>query len=248
MRSAVAASLVALCPAGCASTPPGHPASPAPAHAAIELTARLDTPTDVTLRWTDHDPRAAGHTVEYANAEAGQYVPLAFLPPGRHTFTHPDLIPRTRFYYRVRPFYGPASRPVDVTLPTGPAGPAVAKAQRRDGYRWAEPKAAHDGAVARYPIRNGGAAGAPTGLRGTVVHANAVKFTWRDHAAGEEGYLLEKRPAGASAYSVVALLDPDITSFGLVRLGHEKPASYRVRAFYHGEPSNLAYERTGGGP
>jgi hypothetical protein len=48
-----------------------------------------------------------------------------------------------------------------------------------------------------------------------------------------------------TAYGVVALIDPDITSFGLVSLPDEKAASYRVRPFYYGTPSNPAYRGTG---
>jgi hypothetical protein len=45
----------------------------------------------------------------------------------------------------------------------------------------------------------------------------------------------------------VALLDPDVTSFGLVKLPREKAASYRVRPFYYGTASDLAARRTGAG-
>ncbi|WP_414641788.1 fibronectin type III domain-containing protein [Amycolatopsis sp.] len=87
--------LVALLAAGCAATPP--PPS---------FTATLTTPTDVVLSWPDDD---AGHRVEYANDPAGPWTTLRFLPPHVVSYHHPDLIPETPFYYRVRPFTGPLS-------------------------------------------------------------------------------------------------------------------------------------------
>ncbi|WP_273935095.1 hypothetical protein [Kutzneria chonburiensis] len=71
-------------------------------------------------------------------------------------------------------------------------------------------------------------------------------FTWTDNAADEEGYLLEDQPAGAADYKVVAVLDRDINSFPLITLPDENTASYRVRAFYYGPPSNVVTRRTGG--
>ena len=218
--------------AGCATPPP----MPAPARA-VRLTATLDSPTDVTLRWADPDPRAAGHVLEYANGRSGPYTPLGFLPPGRTSYRHPDLIPSTWFYYRVRPYFGPSSPAVDVTMPTG-------HADDKDGYRWAVPHA-NRGAQASHTIRDGSGAGAPTGFTGRVIREDGIRFTWTDHARDEDGYLLEARSAGSVTYGVVAQLDPDTASFGLVRLPHERAASYRVRPFYYGTASNLAARRTG---
>jgi hypothetical protein len=220
--------------AGCATAPVPRPA---PARA-VRLTATLDSPTDVTLRWADPDPRAAGHVLEYANGRAGPYTPLGFLPPGQTSYRHPDLIPDTWFYYRVRPYYGPVSRPVELAMPAG-------SADKKDDYRWAAPRTSR-GRSGR-TIRDGGGAGAPTGFTGRVVRGDGIRFTWTDHARDEDGYLLEARPAGSGTYGVVALLDPDVTSFGLVKLPHEKTASYRVRPFYYGVASNLAARRTGAG-
>ncbi|MGW7357951.1 hypothetical protein ACWGI0_15305 [Streptomyces sp. NPDC054802] len=44
---------------------------------------------------------------------------------------------------------------------------------------------------------------------------------------------------------MVAVLDPDVNSLGLVTLPHQKRASYRVRAFFYGPPSGVAHQHTG---
>lgn len=197
------------------------------------LTSELTSPTDVTLHWRP-EAGAAGQVVEYANAADGEYVALEFAPAGKDSFTHPDLIPETQFYYRVRPFTGPASATVDVALPPGEEVPEI------EGPDWTA--AGRKGGGTR-PVSSPEAA--PGNLKAEVKHANGILFTWEDHAADEDGYLIEVKPAGAADYRVAVQLDPDSTSYGVITLPDEKTASYRVRAFRFGSPSNLTHQKTG---
>ncbi len=102
--------LMGLLLASC-SAPAAQPAkAPQPAERTeTQLSATLDTPTRITLRWTGHDPDLAGRVVEFATDPGGTYTILAFVPPGQNTYTHSELIPHTTFHYRVRPYYGPPS-------------------------------------------------------------------------------------------------------------------------------------------
>ncbi|MGA4843766.1 fibronectin type III domain-containing protein [Streptomyces sp. G45] len=242
-----AAALAGAAAAGCA-TAPGGPAGPPHTSSApppaTTLTATLDTPNDITLRWRDRDPDAAVRVLEYATERHGEYVPLAFLRPGRTRFTHPDLMPDTTFSYRLRALHGPASRAVHVTLPRGGPG----ERDRERDPSWAEPRRTRAGQGRERPLRNGTASGAPTGLTATPRHADGVLLTWVDHAADEDGHLVEVRRHGASAYRVVAVLDPDVTSTGVVTLPDERTADYRVRAFRYGAPSNVVHRTTGTRP
>ncbi|GAA3665577.1 hypothetical protein C8D88_107366 [Lentzea atacamensis] len=197
------------------------------------LTSELTSPTDVTLRWRPQEG-AAGQVVEYANAADGDYVVLEFVPPGKTSYQHPDLIPETGFYYRVRPFSGPASSTVDITLPPGEEVPET------DGHQWAEPR---KGGGGTHPVSAPEAV--PGNLKAEVKHANGILFTWEDHASDEEGYLIELKPAGAADYRVAAQLDPDVTSFGLITLPDEKTVTCRVRPYRFGAPSNLTHQKTG---
>ncbi|SEQ75865.1 hypothetical protein SAMN05216188_1053 [Lentzea xinjiangensis] len=197
------------------------------------LTSELTSPVDVALRWRP-EAGAAGQVVEYANAAGGDYVVLEFAPPSRGSYRHPDLIPDTPFYYRVRPVHGPASATVDIALPPGDEVPET------DGHEWARPRGSGGGA---HPLSSPEAA--PGRLVAEVKHANGILLTWEDRAEGEEGYLVELKPEGAADYRVAARLDPDVTSFGLITLPDEKTATYRVRAFRFGAPSNLTHQRTG---
>jgi hypothetical protein len=229
--------------AGCSTPPPKVASGPEPS---TQLAATLVSPTDITLEWKGHEPDAAGRIVEFATEPHGKYTILQFLPPHQTTFTHPNLMPETPFYYRLRPFYGSASPSVQIALPEGPLNE---KAQK-DDHEWASPRTVPGAPVMKQPIRNVSTAGAaaPTDLKATVMHANGIKFTWTDHASDEEGYLLEVKPEGSSDFGAAAVLDPDINSFGLITLPNEKKASFRVRAFYYGKSSNVAHQMTGAEP
>ncbi|WP_394621144.1 fibronectin type III domain-containing protein [Lentzea sp. JNUCC 0626] len=197
------------------------------------LTSELTSPVDVTLHWRP-EAGAAGQVVEYANAADGEYTILEFSPSSRDTYKHPDLIPETQFYYRVRPFTGPPSATVDVTLPPGDEVPEI------EGPDWT---AAVKGGGGTHAVSSPESAAA--GLRAEVKHANGILFTWEDRAADEDGYLIEVKPAGAADYRVAVQLDPDTTSYGVITLPDEKTATYRVRAFRFGAPSNLTHQTTG---
>jgi hypothetical protein len=221
-------------------------ARPASDRARTELTGSLASPVDVVLTWTGEEPGAAGHVVEFATDPKGPYTILGYLPPGRHSYHHPDLMPHTPFYYRVRPYYGPASRPIEVDLPDGAR---TARERTRDPS-WATPRTLRGQPVTTASIRStsGTDAAAPTDLRATVMQANGIRFTWHDHADDEQGYLLEDRPRGSHGFLPVAALDPDVTSFGLITLPSEKQASYRVRPYYFGQRSNVVHFLTGTPP
>ncbi|WP_405791869.1 fibronectin type III domain-containing protein [Streptomyces sp. NBC_01506] len=256
LRATVAAILTVLTLAGCSSAPEGRPdarpeGSKKPGTSSARLAATLDSPIDITLRWKDDEPGVAGRAVEFATEKAGPYTVLEFMPPGRTTYRHPDLMPETPFYYRLRPYFGPASTAVEVSLPPG----EPSEKELTDNQEWMTPRTVKGPKVRTAPLTVRGTGGtgantaaAPTGLRPTVKHASGIQFTWTDHAAGEDGYLLEVRQAGSKGYRPVALLNPDINSFGLITLPEEKRASYRVRAFVYGEQSNVVHLRTGSDP
>ena len=202
----------------------------------VSLAAAMTSPVDIRLTWTGTDPSAAGRIIEFATAADGPWTTLQFMPVRQDSYVHPDLMPQTSFYYRLRPYYGPASTAVTVTVPGGSAG--------NDSKDWPSPATLPGGPAATHPVRTGAAA--PTDLKAKVLQSNGILFTWTDNAADEEGYLLEDQPAGAADYKVVAVLDKDINSFPLITLPDENTASYRVRAFYYGPPSNVVTRRTGG--
>lgn len=165
---------------------------------------------------------------------------ISSLSGTRTSFRHPDLIPETLFY-RLRAFRGPASEPVRVTLPEG----ELTVADEDSSHDWLPAREYLERAVPGRPLRLTGA-GAPTGFKALVKHANGILFTWTDRASDEEGFLPEAaRARQASGYEPIVVLDPDINSTGLITLPTEKEASYRIRAFTYGERSNVVRLTTG---
>jgi hypothetical protein len=220
LRIATAAALLAVL-TGCSHTsqPVGAPAEP-------HLEATLVSPVDITLDWSGTPSDTSSTIVEFATEPTGRYTVLDFVAPAQHTFKHPDLMPNTPFYYRVTPVHGPVSAAVDVQLPAATTFTARTTS------------AAHPGSV-----RTG--AGTPTDVTAKSVSADGVRVSWTDNASDEDGYLLEIKASGEPQYRVVGVIDPNSTFTELSTLPAERKASYRIRAYYRGTPSNLAHQTTG---
>ena len=202
--------------------------APADANApGIHLSSEL-TGDDVTLTWDGH---RSGVVVEFATEPDGPYTILDFPPADRTTFEHPDLMPATTFYYRVRPVTGPTSTP---SAPTVPVSSDVPPANED----WIVPRTKPDPGADLKP------GGTPTNLLAQTVAPDGLLLTWRDNATDEAGYLVEAEVDGG--FQVVFVVDPDINSAGIITLESERADTYRVRAYRFGEQSNVVHEQTAG--
>ncbi len=217
----------------------------------IQLTATMPSRYDVALNWQDTSKLSAGHIVEFATELDGPYTPLGFWPADRTSYTHPRLIPDTTFFYRVRPYCGPASAPAEVSLPAelSDAEYKTRYAQPED-YSWGAPETLPTASeLKRNSIRDSrtAAAAAPTDLKAVIAPetVSGVHLTWVNHDSDAEGYLIEMKAVGDSDYQVCALVEPHINSFGWSLAPPQRKASFRVRAYYIGKPSNLVSEKTG---
>lgn len=218
IRIATAVTLLAVL-TGCAPDATGQPAGiRAPKPTGLQLTATLDTPTDITLSWSGLPPESTSTIVEFATEPDGRYTILDFVGTGQHRFKHPDLMPKTPFYYRVTPVLGPASSPVEVHLPAA--------------------------TIFRSDSENG-VPDAPTEVAAKSVGKDGVRVTWKDNASDEDGYLLEIKPKRQPQYRVAGFINPNSTFTELTTLPAERNATYRIRAFQRGTPSNLAHQTTG---
>ncbi|MFC4856195.1 fibronectin type III domain-containing protein [Actinophytocola glycyrrhizae] len=185
----------------------------------LRLSASL-TGDDVTLTWKGHGGDVA---VEFATEPDGRYTILGFVPRAQTRFEHPDLMPATTFYYRVRPVEGPTS---DVAT-------VVPATDRVEGEDWLVPRTVPDERAA--PKRGG----APANLVVESVGPDALRLTWTDNAADETGHLVEREVGGT--FEVAFVVDANVNRVGL--LG-ESADTYRVRAYRFGEMSNVVSERT----
>ena len=185
----------------------------------IRLDASI-TGDDVTLTWDGHDSDVV---VEFATEPDGRYTVLGFVPRSITGYEHPDLMPATTFYYRVRPVEGPTS---DVAT-------AVPATDRVEGEDWLVPRTLPDERAQAAP------GGAPTNLLVESVGPDALRLTWTDNASDEEGYLVEHQVDGT--FEVAFVVDANVNHVGLL---DERAVTYRVRAYRFGETSNVVSERT----
>lgn len=70
----------------------------------------------------------------------------------------------------------------------------------------------------------------PSGLTATALSASRVALAWTDNATDETSYTVQRSPGGANAWSAVATLSPDATSYTDTGLTSQTAYDYRVRA------------------
>jgi hypothetical protein len=221
---------------GCSTPPSNETAFAAP----TQLTATLADPIDIDLTWKDNATAEAGYFVEYNPEANGQFDIIAALPPNTTTYRHPHLLPRTRFVYRVVPFFGLASNAAGIK--TGKENP------QQSPNTSETPEVGLPKKTIKESIRSMKtfAAAAPTGLQATLIPPAGVKLNWTDHASDADGYLVEIKPGWSRDFKVSAFLPSGTTSLTTYGLPSETKFTFRVRAFFYGQPSNLAAQSTGG--
>ena len=187
--------------------------------AGIRLSASI-TGDDVTLTWEGHEGDVV---VEFATEPDGRYTVLGFVPGAVARYEHPDLMPATTFYYRVRSIEGSTSDAVT----------AVPATERVEGEDWLVPRSVPDERAAPAP------GGTPANLLVESVGPEGRRLTWTDNASDEEGYLVEHQVDGT--FEVAFVVGANVNHVGL--LG-ETADTFRVRAYRFGEMSNVVSERT----
>ena len=231
--------------AGCANEPgTARPASrgeaaPARSGAVRELRATLTAAGDVELRWSRLGDGASGAWIEFATP-GSDFVLLEAVGAETTTYLHPQVAPGTTFLYRLRPYFG-ATSPVAVVR-LGAPGDLPERADDAEGPL-EEPVPATAPAARSLRASASAALAAPAELSATPSSPTSVDLRWTDRAGDEDGYLVEIATDG-SDFAICALLPPDSRSFRKTRLPAGATRHFRVRAFFHGEPSPLASATT----
>ena len=81
-----------------------------------------------------------------------------------------------------------------------------------------------------YPPPAGTGPAAPSDLTATPVSKSQIDLVWTDNSNEEDGFKIESSSKG-SAWSVIATVGPDVTTFQHSGLKRNTTYSYRVRAF-----------------
>jgi len=234
-------------------------ASPARAGAAehphpIEVKLTLVPPRDILVDWKDPAPGAAGHVIEWGTKPDDEFVPLGFFQPNQTRYRHVDLMWDTPSYYRVRAYYGPASPDLEISLPSDLSDAEYKQRyEKPEDYRWALPTVIPDPKpVEKKSIRDSATASdaAPTDFKITLqpVTVSAFKLTWTDRASDEEGTMIELKKEGSSEFEVVAMVEPNVNSFGWAFEPPVRKGTFRVRPYYFGPASELVHENVGKEP
>jgi hypothetical protein len=205
------------------------------------LTATLVDPINIDLSWEENDTGEAGYFVEYNPNANNEFVIIEALPPNVTRYRHPHLLPNTRFVYRVRPFFGPASNVAE--FETGNEGP-----QREPALDMLKEPPPENGAQKSIRTMATQGQAAPTDLTPMLIPPAGVLLRWKRHETDADGYLLEIKPSWGSDFKVSAFLPADKNSLTSYSFPFETKFALRVRAFFYGEPSNLAEQTTGPDP
>ena len=212
--------------------------------APTELTATLADPVNIDLKWKDNASREAGYLVEYSPNADNEFVTIAAVSANATSYRHPNLMPQTRFIYRVLPYFGEATNVAEVT--TGKKGPQHAPSPE-PAKKSGPPPALAD---LLYSVKSAStlAQAAPTDLKATLIPPAGVKLEWKNHARDEDGYLLEIKTDPNDDFKVSAFLDPGASSLTTYNLPYQTKVFFRVRVFFYGTPSNLTEKTTGQDP
>jgi hypothetical protein len=153
----------------------------APAH----LTATLAAPIDIDLNWQNNAADEAGNFVEYSPQANDEFDIITALAPGVTKYRHPHLLPHTKFVFRIAPFFGPASKVVEVK--TGKEGPR----QSLTPFEMSDTNSATIGSKKSLRSLATLPGAAPTDMRATFIPPAGVKLDWVDRASDADGYLVE---------------------------------------------------------
>lgn len=196
-----------------------------------ELQATLRDGNNVVLRWVNHATADGGNWLEYTTA-GFDYIKLdAFTDSRATSFVHPSLAPNTTYLYRLQPFFGRATLPIEITT-----GKAFADETLLEGpIDPVKPAGAGDPAVENSlhdPATF--ASAAPSNLAGELRAATCVELRWKDNASDEDGFLLEIATQPDGGYRPCALLPSNTQSFRKTGLPLNARRFFRVRAFFYG--------------
>jgi hypothetical protein len=202
-----------------------------------ELTATLADHSNIDLQWKNHATAPGGGWVEFTTP-GDEFIKLDAVWPDKTTFRHPDVAPETKFIYRVRPFYGKPSKAIAITTGSAPTKPVM----EEEGPLEEPGKTPNQDMAHQKSIRDRASFddASPEGLSVKLSSPTSVIIRWADRAADEDGYLVEVSVHPQKDFKICALLPANTTSFRKVQLPSDTQCYFRVRAFFYGEPSNLA--------
>lgn len=81
---------------------------------------------------------------------------------------------------------------------------------------------------------------APTGLVANAVSSSRIDLSWTDNSNDEDGFAIERSPGGLAAWTPIATVGADVTSYSNQGLAASTSYDYRVRATNSGGNSGFS--------
>ena len=184
-----------------------------PPAAPSNLTATAMRSTQIDLSWQDNASNETGFRVEFKSGAAGSWSQLTDLPADSTEFQNSGLTPNTTYHYRVL-------------------------AYSNDAYSNETCSDYSNEESATTPLPPA----APSLLTATAVSAHQVNLSWRDNAANETGYRVERKLSTESDWSQIADLAAGTRIYSDSSV--EPNQSYNYRVYAYNELENSAYSNT----
>ncbi|MHB1455501.1 MAG: fibronectin type III domain-containing protein [Armatimonadota bacterium] len=177
-----------------------------------DLTATAALSTEIDLQWIDNSTDETGFIIERAASASGTFTAIATVGSNVTNFTNTGLAASATYYYRI--------------CATNGAG--------NSGYT----NTAFDttpAAPVTIPI-------APTSLAASAVSGSQINLTWTDNSNNESGFIVERAASSSGAFTAIATLGSNITTYSNTGLSASTTYFYRVCAA--NSAGNSAYTNT----
>jgi hypothetical protein len=187
--------------------------------------APLTAGADNSLIWPFVAADAAGAvtvagTVGETSTASSDFLTIRFAPDGRELWRH-------RFHGLADP--GHHDQVAGVAIDA--AGAALVTGTSWNGYI-SSGGTADDIVTLKFAAGAAPALVAPSGLEASALSATQIRLRWQDDAGTEDGFRVERcAGTGCTAFSQVAVVGHDVTSYVDGGLARNSTYSYRVRAF-----------------
>ncbi len=205
-----------------------------------ELSAALTNGNNVILHWKNYAVADGGVWVEYTTP-GYDWIQLDAFPSDENTtqFLHANLAPQTKFIYRLQPYFGRPTKPVEITTGNLTNGAALFS----DGPIASTNEISSAENFSIHSLKTFSKA-VPADLTATLSSPTSVDLHWRDCTSDDDGYLLEISAQSDGGFSPCALLPPKATSFRKTSLPPKTKIYFRVRAFFYGKPTDSVLATT----
>jgi len=202
-----------------------------------ELSAALTNGNHVILHWKNNATADGGVWIEYTTPGYDWIQLDAFASDENATqFLHADLAPQTKFIYRLQPYFGRPTKPVEITT-----GDSTNGTSRFSDGPISSTNQYSSGKKVSIRSLNTFAQAMPRDLTVMLSSPTSVDLHWKDCASDEDGYLLEISARSDGGFAPCALLPANATSFRKTALPLKTKIYFRVRAFFYGKSSDSVF-------